>query len=350
MPRKVGIKATEKKEELDEIKKKRGLKKRDIEDIEADGEKSTNNEPPKKKGKINPKQLDYNESKPIVKILHRPLAEANITEKTFPDVTKIREHIDIGRMRGKDLDKKEHISVPIYFVPDPSNPHFVERIRLGIKGKHPVSEPTQYTGSDTTPKKGAKKAMADQKKMMPWTVNVPIIYGNKRDDFNCAVLKEVYNACIAELEKSELWEAIGRSHLKPKNVRIPFKTPIVDMPEGSILRIKFVYNVFTRQKRFELFDLRSTVKKGKEGTIPKALPETIKDDNEMDGTFEVDDLFIRPADQSWGFSLLWSAARVHTGSALEVRVAVVVFSMSVRTSCVCGCKYVVFEKAVGRSG
>jgi len=64
----------------------------------------------------------------------------------------------------------------------------------------------------------------------------------------------------------------------------------------------------------------------------------------MDGTFEVDDLFIRPVDQSWGFSLLWSAARVHTGSALEVRVAVVVFSMSVRTSCVCGCKYVVLKR------
>jgi hypothetical protein len=326
MPRKVGIKSTEKKEELEEIKKKRGLKKRDFEDLEAKEEKSSiKKEPPKKKGKKNPIQLDYNESKPIVKILHRPLAEANVTEKNFPDVTKLHEHIAIGRMRGKELDTKEHISVPIYLVPDTSNPHLVERIRLGFKGKHPVSEPTQYTGSETTPKKGAKKSPAKDKKMMPWTVNVPIIYDNKRDDFICAALREVYNVCIAELEKSELWEAIGRPHLKPKNVSIPFKMPIVDLPEGSILRIKFVYNVFTRQKRFELFDMRTTVKKTKEGAVPKALPETIKDDNEMDGTFEVDDLFIRPVDQSWGFSLLWSAARVHSGSALEVRAAVVCF-------------------------
>jgi len=218
----------------------------------------------------------------------------------------------------------------LYYVPDLNNVHLVQKIRFGFKGKHPTTEATQYNGNDNTPKKGAKKTAKD-KSLSPYTTNVPMLPNNKRDEFNMTCIREVFEACATELEKDEFWEAMGRPDLKPKNVRGPFKMPYIDASEGAVFKIKFVFNVFTGMRKFELFDFRIPKKNNK---VPSALPQTIKNGNHIDGTFEVDDLYIRPNDQAWGFSLIWSAARVHKGEALLVSVAVVLYYVRSGGNCI----------------
>lgn len=336
MPRKVSVKSTERKAELDEIKEKRASKKREHDDDDA--KVASKNEPDKKKIKKNPIKLGWNDKRPIVKMLAQPLAVPNVTETAFPDLSQLKKQLTLGKMRGKDLDTKEHISIPLYYLPDPKNPHLAQRIRFGIRGKHPVGEPTQYEGASTTPKKAASKKDKKDPKLSPWTLNVPVLPSNKRDDFICKAVKEIFDFCVEELDSDEFWEAIGRPHLKPNNIADGFRTPILDLPEGSFFKIKFVYNIFTKSRRFELYDFRdsgadkknSGKKTDDKKPTPQALPQTIKDGNDIDGTFDVDDIYVRPADQSFGFSFIWSAARVHNGTALKVQDDQLVFSMSVR--------------------
>lgn len=327
----VKVKKTERKDELEEAKadfKKSRIRKRDFIDDEAKevGEAEDENdeqevseneeaeeednakEPPKKKKKVE-KSEDFNASRPAWKLDVSPLATPNVAG----NAKKLKEDITFGRIKGKDLSTKEHLSIPIYMK---AGPTIAKRIRLGFNKKRPIQAPTQFESKE----KGKKKPTV--KKNAAWNTNVPVLEGNARDDFNVDIISAVYESAVEILCSDSLWETIGRPELKPDEhtVRENFRTPIMDTgSDGSFFKIKFTRNPFTTQKRYELFDLRgkkivADKAKGKSSgglKIPQVAPSTIKDGNLIDGTFEIDDLYVRPGDAMWGFGLVWVCARVH---------------------------------------
>jgi hypothetical protein len=318
MPRKgqVKVKTTERKEELDALKEKRAEKR-----ARDDGEKS----PKKEKGSAKKKSkkeasVDWNSTKPVMKCEQVPLAKATITPSTFPDLSKLKEHLHIGRIRGNDLTEKTHLTMPVLFVPDLSKPNIAQRIRFSLNKKHSVNEPTQFEKKDNSKgKASAKKGKAVDKKFEPWTLNVPIISGDPRDEYICKAISIIYEFCAEQLDDEDLWKTIGKTHLKPNSAKEILKIPVSDQAEGSFWRIKYTWNVWSKHKRFELFDFRGKDEsKEKDFIPPSALPSTIKDGNEVDGTFDIDDLYLRPEDQTAGFSFLWAACRLYNGDALKV--------------------------------
>lgn len=342
MPRKgqVKVKTTERKEELDALKEKRAEKRARDED-----EKSPKKEKggAKKKSKKDEQTVDWNSTKPVMKVEQVPLAKATITPSTFPDLSKLKDHLHLGRIRGSDLAEKTHLTMPLLFIPDLTKPNIGQRIRFSINKKHPVNEPTQYEKKDGAKggakgKGPAKKGKADDKKYEPWTLNVPIISGEPRDEYISKAIGIIYDYCAEQLDSEELWKTIGKSHLKPKSSKEILKVPVADQAEGSFWRIKYTWNVWSKHKRFELFDFRGKDEsKEKDFIPPSALPSTIKDGNEVDGTFDIDDLYIRPEDQTSGFSFLWAACRLYNGDALKVGGSFVVnpFSSSTHLSYQC---------------
>lgn len=321
MPRKgqVKVKSTERKEELEAIKEKRGEKRdRDENDSKSDSVKKI--APKKKKVRKDDdeaEELDWNQTHIVLKDERTPAAEATITPAKFPDLSKLKDHLYLGKMRGNDLDTKTHITFPLRFIPDLDKPNVAQKIRFSLNSKHQVSEPTQFEKKDETKgkKKGTQKKTADDKKLDPWTLNVPIDPDNKRDDYISKAISIVYNFVAEQLDSDLLWKSLSREHLKPKSATDILRVGVSDQAEGSFWRIKFVWNTFTKHKRFDLFDFRG--KDVNKKNPPSTLPGTIKDGNEVDGTWEIDDLYLRPEDQMAGFSFIWSACRLHNGQALK---------------------------------
>ena len=337
--RKVALKKTERKEELKQLldnnKKRSASESAKTDEKKKNKKTSTTSAGGSKKTKT---EKSWNDTRPIVKIENVPMARSTITETEFPEVDGVlRKHITLGKMRGKDLLEKEHITIPIYYTPNLENPHLVKKVRFGFKAQHPSSDATQYVNND-----GGKKPKGKGLKTQPYSVNVAILPNDKRDEFIIQATREVYEACIQEMLKDSFWENIGRLELKPddESLRNTFKVPFYDPPEGTVMRIKFMFNNFTSQKKFELFDMRhkdddKKKKKGGKDSTPRCAPQTIKAGNNLSGTFEIEEMYFRPADASWGFVYSWAAVRVFKGEALEVGGSFIPFFLMSVCCCFC---------------
>ena len=149
---------------------------------------------------------------------------------------------------------------------------------------------------------------------------------SKRDTFitNCICI--YYEKVVEELQKPKIWEDMERKEMaytKKEHAEREFKSPLIDNPyEGSSLHIKFAFNGFTKTRRFKLFNMHKSEKNkapAKKGKIAckEVMPSAIRDNNCIKGTFILEELYIRPGDSAWGFSLMWCTAKL-TGGAESV--------------------------------
>ncbi len=310
MHRGKGTKRGRKEDEEEELEDEENEQEED-EDGEKEAPKKVKKKVvPKKKQKVDPQGRKYNADCGPFKMVPLPLGTPSTTEED--SLEEIKERITFGKIRGEPTG--EHVVIPMALTNEDGS---FTPIKFGLNEPHLIKEPTQFQ------QKGVKKK---PEPTSTWTSQVMVDINSKRDTFITDCIRVCYEKAVEELQKPEIWQDMDKEEMaytKREHAEREFKSPIVDDPyEGTSLRIKFAFNGFTKAKRFKLFDMRKGEKskapskkgKEKETVCKEVMPSAIRDNNCIEGTFILEELYIRPGDNSWGFSLVWCAAKL-TGAA-----------------------------------